>query len=379
MKKFLFLAALTSVALASCVSDESPAIDSTPGDKPITFNSPIIYGMTRAVSGEQPSESIGGSYYYSKDERFRVYAQWTQDKLTSWASGKKYMNNVETTYQTETTSNGSWMPTTAYYWPKNGYLRFSAYSPSDVSSNGTLTFEGATGLKIADYTTPAEGAQYDFMYSDRTDYKQGPSSGTGFYEGVDITFHHALSSIKFLVKTLDTYTGTTIILKSVKVLNPYNKATFEEKVTDDITYVSAPEWNTYSDRKTAGYVLSASDQVVTATEAPVNGTQNPLLLIPQDLKGATIDNSVKIQVNYSITSSGGDEIDQQYTLNLADTDGNGTADYQQGTEGGGSSYNIVEWEKGKRYIYTIVIGLDKIYFNPKVYPWTDVTPSDIKI
>jgi hypothetical protein len=33
---------------------------------------------------------------------------------------------------------------------------------------------------------------------------------------------------------------------------------------------------------------------------------------------------------------------------------------------------ITEWEMGKRYVYNLIIGLNKIEFAPEAYDWNDV-------
>ena len=67
MKRFLFMSALASVALASCVNDEAMENTSKASDQKITFNAPVVSGLTRAVAGE-----IGTTY--SESESFKVFA-----------------------------------------------------------------------------------------------------------------------------------------------------------------------------------------------------------------------------------------------------------------------------------------------------------------
>ena len=66
MKKNLFLAVLASVALASCVNDESNAIVDAP--QPLRFDAPVMTTQTRAnVMGE-----IDG-VKYPTEESFKVF------------------------------------------------------------------------------------------------------------------------------------------------------------------------------------------------------------------------------------------------------------------------------------------------------------------
>ena len=62
-----------------------------------------------------------------------------------------------------------------------------------------------------------------------------------------------------------------------------------------------------------------------------------------------------IQVKYTIESPDSDPIDQVQEVSLRAL----TAEDGE------------EWKWGHRYIYNIIIALDKIYFEPYVTPWTD--------
>ena len=70
MKKFFFLAALASIALASCVKNEPAKVDS---QKEISFTTPVLGASTKAnVFGEMANP-------YSESEHLSVYAVWHTD------------------------------------------------------------------------------------------------------------------------------------------------------------------------------------------------------------------------------------------------------------------------------------------------------------
>ena len=374
MKKFYFLAAMASVALASCVNEESVDYGLQESNKAIVFNSPVMYGSSRVV-GEI---GTNGTYaVYPEDEHFSIFAMYSENEYSTWdATGNVlWMDNVETAYDSGVNGWSSDAVTGGgiYYWPKKGYLTFAAYSPTRVQTNGNLAY-GAKGLTVTGYQTPADGQQYDFMFSKRTFNQQGTNytHTDDPYEGVDIVFQHALSAIRFKVKAAGTYTGTTININSIKVLNAYSKADFDENLTDGSTYTKTAIWKNFASRNTVGYEVVKTNQDLTTTAVEITD-HNDLLMIPQAMLDNTdIKNSIKIEVKYTITNAGGAVIDQSYIINLADTDANGTADYLQGKEGNETAADIVEWEMGKRYTYYITVGLNKIYFNPIVEDWTDV-------
>lgn len=371
MKKFYFFA-MACIALASCVNDEPVENGLQQSNKAIVFNSPVMYGTSRAVGEIEPN-------YYPDEEHFSVFAMYSENQTTSWGGTNDvlWMDNVETA---KDENGNSWSSDavgggTTYYWPKKGYLTFAAYSPTRVNQNGTLTY-GANGLTITGYTTPGDGLQYDFMFSKRTFNQQGTNyshTEGSTYEAVDITFQHALSAIRFKVATDTDYKPTTITINSIKILNAYSQADFNENVADGETYSHNAQWTELDIRNTSGYEVVNTAQALTTDLVEISD-HNDILMIPQKMVDTTIDNSIKIEVNYTIKNVGGAEINQVYTVNLADTDGDGTADYlKDGQEN--TSNEIAQWEMGKRYTYNIKIGLNKIYFNPIVENWDDVTVS----
>lgn len=369
MKKLLFLAALSSVALASCVSDESPSIDATPSGKAISFNAPVMYSQTKAVAGE-----IGTAY--DKNEEFRVYAVWTLDPCTNWSAGTWYMNDsgkgVEVAYtdviNDATAGTGAWTPTPNYYWPKNGYLTFAAYSPADA--NGSFSYS-SQGLAISDFEVDGTASkQYDLMYSDRAYNKTTSEGGLNTtYDGVDIKFYHALSSIKFKVKLKDDYTGTTIKVKKISIYSIEKKGTFNEnRVEDPVNGDSNdPKWSLSGDLvpDTDPYIPFSGEQVVTTTPSPLSGASD-LILMPQKFHDGTIATNAEknLKIEYTITSAAGNDIPQEEIVSFSEIP----------TDAG----NVSEWKIGFRYTYTLIFGLDKIYFAPEVKDWINAS-SDIGI
>lgn len=379
MKRFLFMSALASVALASCVNDEAMELNpQASGDQKISFNAPIVSGTTRVVYGEQPTTD---TKKYSTAERFRVYAQWDKDgHFESWITANNdnqaiYMDDIEVAY--DNTVDG-WSSDAAggnvYYWPKTGVLTFAAYSPSDVSSF-THSYTQA-GLSVTDFTVAAATAnQYDFMYSTRSVYRTKSdnwlAAGAGHtaqsFKGVDILFKHALSSIKFKVKAKETYANTTIRVKQVTILNAYSQGDFAEDYT-----AGTASWTDHALPVNYTVKTNANNQILT-TDAAALAEANDVILLPQAMKHSDAE-TVKVKVDYSIQNGTGPELTQEATLDLA-TDNNGGYYKDSAT-----SADIEAWEMGKRYTYTITIGLEKIYFSPEVTEWVDVTVTpDLKI
>lgn len=350
MKKLLFLTALATTALAGCTSDEQNEAAKQSQPSKIVFNAPIVNGNTRAVYGEQGTT-------YDTGEQFHVYAVWTKGNFETWAAGTPYMD-VDVTYKNGT-PKGWWEPETDYYWPKEGYLSFAAYSPVAASNNATKIEYGANGLSITGFTVSETGKQYDLMYSDRTCDKQESTGGTT-YSGVDINFKHALSSIVFKAKTKDAYSGTTIKIKKIYIYGIKNQGDFKENIKDQKVRENEDSkttgWENLSGNVNVSnpYVAFNETAGEEVTSSEKNFEHNAIIALPQAL-----EDDAKVTVEYTIQSSGSTAIEQTKTVDLKTL--------------------TAEWKMGYRYIYNITISLSKIYFSPEVEAWKDAPMSSIDL
>lgn len=361
MKRFLFMSALASVALASCVNDEAMENTSKASDQKITFNAPVVSGLTRAVAGE-----IGTTY--SESESFKVFALWHKAAYSSWKAVNNesavYMDKVTVSYTTadndsykidRDAGNGSWTfqgGTGPYYWPKDGYLTFAAYSPADADALATYSMTETNGLQIDDFSVDADASKhYDLLYSElsKDQTRTAYTAEHDEYLGVDINFNHALSSIRFMVKTKETYSNAVITLQKIEIEGVKYKGDF----TQDLAATpKTAMWTVENNLISAAYVSTNSDQVVNAT-ATEPSNHNDIILMPQTL---TDNDDAKITVTYTMQVNGGAVIPQTQTVKI-----NTLSD---------------KWEIGKRYTYNIIFTLEKVYFAPDVTDWVDV-PKDI--
>lgn len=372
MKKLFFIAAIASVAFASCVkNDPAPSVTE---QHEIAFTAPVVGTATKAETNPDVGQIEDNKY--PETELFAVYAMWAPGDLVKWgdAGNVFYMNRVKCA---KNATLAQWDPEETYYWPKNGTLSFAAYSPyvahstSPYQGQGTFNY-ASDGLTIENYRVYEDASKhYDLLYSkrslNRTASNEVGGQAVADYDGVDLTFNHALSAIDFKVQTFETYNDVTITLKSIKVLNACAVGKFKENVTDGATYSATPAWTDQTDRFTAGYEAVTNNQTVTDSEEVLDN-HNDIILLPQELKAPTLADSPKIQVIYDMTNAGGAVVEVTQVVNLADVDNDGTEDYlSDGTN------DIKKWEIGKRYTYLIKIALDKVYFAPYVSIWSDVT------
>ena len=365
MKKTLFFAALAVVAMASCTKNELKA-PSTGTEAEISFQ-PLVANATKATYLTTAN---------MKDEcaEFGVFAWYAKPSLTASGSTTLYMNNVKVTYTDSkndaTKGQGAWAPETPYYWPKNGTLSFDAYAPAKahaetpISGSGKVSSESATGLKIENYTVAELAEQYDLLYSTRSLNKSKSTDGTNnTYDGVDIAFKHALSAIEVKAKTDKDYGTGTIKLNKITILKAYNKGSFTQGMTNAVNEAT-PAWTPTTDE--VDYVLFDGDQALSTTLL-TSPTISKAILLPQAFAHAK--NNVSIQVDYSIKNDSG-YLAQTQTFDLTAT---------SGSENGGSSVSLTDWEIGKRYTYTLIFSLEDIYFAPSVTDWKDVTVNSIDV
>ena len=193
------------------------------------------------------------------------------------------------------------------------------------------------------------------------------------YKGIHISFKHALSSILFNIKTAADYTAsTTITLQDITVQNVVTTATFNQNLVDEngaVTTAAAWDTNDNGQGPTDDYSVDITpNQEITTTPyypsgitketAATNGLRaTDLILLPQDLSG------ISVKINYTIDNNGAGSLDGNTDQSQALTQ---IAELPLGTTA------VPAWEMGKRYIYNIVIGLDKITFEPYVQDWVNV-------
>lgn len=282
MKKIIVLAALASVALASCTKSIPVAYDNGK-DVAITF-SPISQraGTKALYHGEQNATYTGDGSTY---ESFAAWAYYTGAASSTTnpqtndvaSAGAAFFGTASTgeTCAHHAVVGGAgtdyWAPATDYLWPKAGYLHFHAMSPAAFGT-GNLAHSWANGITITGYVAPvytdataagvtADAVQNDLMYSDfefdkrRADYTQtGATVGTYddeddsaanpgdpiyAHDGVNLLFRHALSLVQFKVKTAADYTATTqkhrFFVKKIEILTAYNTGTFHENRKNDLS------------------------------------------------------------------------------------------------------------------------------------------------
>ena len=306
----VYIYIIGAILAASC-----SRVDADRPDNTISFT-PVAEKATKAI--------ISGATYPTS-ESFVVSAYHNGTAA--------YFEDLQATYSS---SLALWSTAVSQYWPLAGSLSFIAYSPYDASGVSI----SSDGVSATDYTIQnAAQMTTDLCYASATvaDCSNHP-------ESVSLIFSHALSQVVFRVKAAGYYTNASntvsLALTSLSLGGIYSIGDFADGVWDNLE---------------TEYSYSITNSSTTLT---YDGSNNPneieigsYLFLPQELSG-----NACINVGYSIaqTVSGTTNtlVNSPVAIPLGGT--------------------ISEWQTGKKYIYTLNIGLNNlISFTVSVAGWQD--------
>lgn len=340
MKRFFF-GAFGLLALASCSNDELTSVNRD-GDE-IAF-SVVTNSATRAADVYCNNNKPSG---------FEVWATY---------DGATYINGDQITYNE---NNSKWENTSGTrYWP-DGEVSFFAHVNAGNAFNWN---EGQP--KIEDFTVGINVAtQQDLLYAVKK-----TSKGT---DGkAELNFRHALSQIVFQAK--NTNPNLYVEISGVSVCKVKNQGTFTYPTDDTSDKVgehnggasidySIQKWGTWSTRGTQKYDVTFNPVALngnkTATVVSLTNTDettkvygNVMLLLPQETtawdvnsdeaKGKPADqNGTYFLVKCQIYNVAGTTVDNNDVCLWGK---NGAEDVAIPV--------ALNWEQGKKYIYTFVFG-----------------------
>lgn len=310
---------------------------------------------------------------YSTDESFGVYAlYYPEGNFSGWEStpgSMTYIEGAEFSYDSsiDDTSEGSgaWSATPGYYWPKGGKMTFAAWSPYRAKNDCTISY-GQTGLQLTDFTTADKGSeQYDLLYSERV-YDKSDCSGTSAqYDGIDLLFSHALSSLHFTA--CSSVSTANIRISKIVIYDIYKSGDFNENVSeaDPLIYTSSPEWTFDGKAKyteASPLVVYEDNSGIASPVLPLQGS-TPLavgsaLPIPQDIASAEMKAKMKVYYNVQLGSA-----EPVPTVSQALELGSGTE---------------TQWKRQTRYTYNLILGAQQIRFSVDVRGWSDSDNTDIQ-
>lgn len=265
-----------------------------------------------------------------------------------------------------------------HLWPEQGSLIFAGISPyykfqavnvDNQTVDGTLkplkemaTFDVATRtLEVKGYTVgqyiPMTAEQiadpeHQYINTSQSDamffmpqVKGGSYVGVNKLSAYPARFYHALSLVEFKVRAEDDYDMDRIHIDRITLEEVYHSGDFTARVEDDGT-VSA-KWDNLKGQKNIHIFGDEGGHEDGKDELLMNmdlRSVAQLLIIPGPTHPITVGCHVYTMGKY----------------------------YNQTFVVDPGKVGITEWEMGKRYVYNLIIGLNKIEFTPETYDWNDV-------
>ncbi len=337
MKK-IFFSLLAIAAIASCAKTEAVYERD---------NSEIkIKPATALATKANQLAAIDGTEY-PVAENFDVYGYWKDEVAgSSFTDGATLYLGLNGAV--EFTNKGAYWggKENAYYWPKNGSLRFAAYSPSSVDMEHDLATDT---YSVDGYVQPNETAKtWDLLVAPASKSYTSMTAA----ENVSVVFEHALSWITVKVVAKDADAAKAFDIKKVTINDVVTTADLAAVMTEAKTE-DKMQW-TLTDTKAPVVVFNGS-QAVTEETAVIETTADGTLVIPQPTTTITVDYTQNALPGTPALEN------QKVTVDLVlDTDN-------------------TPWKAGKHYVYTLVFGLDEILINPDVVDWDDVVVNEVEV
>ncbi len=346
MRKNLFILAAAALALASCSSDETTAVnDSVANANEINFRA-LANGITR-------TNAPGVKSAFASGDKMNVYANWYNG-----TSNVKY-------FQADFTSDAStFSPSTTgatYYWPA-------------VAADKAMTFTAVWGAtqtsgtagEIANYSPDADVAkQMDVLVARHVSTtKENP---------VAMNFRHTLSQV--IVKAKSENANVKVVISGVQIgyvdktgtfqldrTSAYGSTDVREKKEDgdvgnETTYfVAIPKgkWsNTAATAASSCYTQTLASSVAFEGTATAQAIGSPWILLPQLQSKAT--EYASPTANATVSSSTASDMNGSYiAFKMAIYNWNGSTATGDLVSERWCCWPVdITWEPGYKYTYTI--------------------------
>lgn len=230
--------------------------------------------------------------------------------------------------------------------------------------NNMVTFDVATRtLKITNYSVgqyipmsaeQIEDPDHEYVNKSQSDLMFFmPHVQDGKYVGVNklsaypALFRHALSLVEFTVRAEDDFDVYNLDIDRIALEEVYHTGDFSATVNDDGSVTAS--WD-YLEGQEAVNVFGTKDDTATDLHLDMQPRSVAQLLI---IPGPTHRIKVVCHV-YTMDKY----YEQTYIIEPEDV-------------------GIDKWEMGKRYVYNLVLGLNKIEYAPETYDWNDVDGGGI--
>lgn len=343
MKKFLF-SCLAIAAVVACAKTE---------DVYTPDSSEIKIAPVTAMTTKANNLGVIDGINYPKEEDFDVFAYWKNEPAGSlFTDGKTDYLIAENNSGVEFVNKGAyWGGTTTYYWPKNGSLRFAAYSPADLDMTHNLA---ADQYELNGLTYESDLANmYDILVARTSESYTAQTAA----EKVSVVFEHALSWITFKLESTavanDVFTVNEVLVNDVNVHG--NMVAKMNEGTKTWSTAIPKQITVYGSAEGANVTTNAS---IFENKYDGRDLGTTFLVLPQATTTVTINfsqNEMKDE-NGKVTTPAltGQTVTVPLTLEAS-----------------------ADWEAGKHYTYTVIFDLDEILINPSVEDWVEVSVPTI--
>ena len=339
---------------------------------------PIEFGtyLGRTVASKAGDTFKDNGDLFVDGDAFAVYCYYHDNgSFNNNSSTPNFMLNQLVEYD-----GSDWTYSPIKYWPNEtggdvsattDRLSFFAYYPpaggvSDttgvvVRAKGTTSAYGENSVGLPDFYFAQKNAvdcQVDLMFSEFASGSERDLTKPAVDVPVTFTFKHALAQVSFEVELV---TGMTMVVKTMTLTGPYGSGT----CTLDPSNASA-----------LAYTWSTSGSRQTYTLSNASGAATKLLMIPQ-----SITSDFVLHIEYDLEFEGADKGDDGtspgttivYSENVCDA----RLDKMLDGQGNTVASTVTNWLPGKKYIYRINPGLERIEFSEVVEnSWTLEWPTN---
>lgn len=226
MKRIAIVVVSTILLAAGCQKTEIV----NPAPEPSMVFTTGMTKLTKASGKGSDAASAGTDNLKAQDFRVWAYANY-EDAINNVNKGNVYdgMQNLNVYYNAVTTgeegsiTSESWSTNKEYYWPgtdKN--LLFFAVSGADYGDDLDKTQTVVTpnftdkSIAVSEFSVDPSTPNTDLMVADVVDQHQGDKE-------VNLTFHHALSKVEFLFKTVPSE-NMRVLVQGIEVEGLVSKA-----------------------------------------------------------------------------------------------------------------------------------------------------------
>ena len=325
---------------------------------------PIEFGtyLGRSVPTKAGNTFKDNGAGFVNGDAFAVYSYYHDNAVfNNSTSTPNFMLNQLVTYD-----GTAWTYSPIKYWPNEtggnvsddtDRLSFFAYYPPaggavdttgiTLRAKGTSTAYGENSKGLPDILFVQKLAvdrQIDLMFSDFVTGTQRDLTKPNVDVPVFFLFKHALAQVSFEVELVS---GMTMVVKEMTLTGPYGSGTCSLDPSDGTALA---------------YSWSPSGNRLTYTLENASGAATKLLMIPQ-----AITSDFVLHIEYDLQFEGADKGEDGTgtgtTIVYSDNECNARLDKMLDGSGNTVNSSVTQWQGGKKYVYKINPGLERIEFS----------------